>query len=43
MYKRREHILAAVTAIFLAMCHCQLGCGGSGGPKAIYKRAVSPL
>ena len=31
MYKRREHILAAVTAIFLAMCLCLLGCGGSGG------------
>ena len=30
MYKRREHILAAVTAIFLAMCLCLLGCGGSG-------------
>ncbi len=31
MNKRREHILAAVTAIFLAMCLCLLGCGGSGG------------
>ena len=31
MNKRREHILAAMTAIFLAMCLCLLGCGGSGG------------